>query len=120
MRPSRPSLPSSLSLQSGLSGHERRILDVADGCADLAFFTDELRCPVRVSDLAAALIALAGIGIIDLLPNRGAIVRAVTGRDIREICQVRRVLECQATRSACGRIDLKELHAVADQLRACL
>ena len=34
-------------------------LDVADGRADLAFFTDELRCPVRVADLAEALLALA-------------------------------------------------------------
>lgn len=42
-----------------LSGHERRILEVADGSADFAFFTDELRCPVRVSDLARALLALA-------------------------------------------------------------
>ena len=42
-----------------LSGHERRILDVVDGRADLAFFTDELRCPVRVGDLARALLALA-------------------------------------------------------------
>ncbi len=42
-----------------LSGHERRILDVVDGRADLAFFTDELRCPVRVGDLAQALLALA-------------------------------------------------------------
>ncbi|HKV67261.1 MAG TPA: SDR family oxidoreductase [Gaiellales bacterium] len=45
----------------GLSGHERRILDVVDGRADLAFFTDELRCPVHVSDLARALLALAAI-----------------------------------------------------------
>jgi dTDP-4-dehydrorhamnose reductase len=43
----------------GLSGHERRILDVADGRADLAFFTDELRCPVHVADLADALLELA-------------------------------------------------------------
>jgi dTDP-4-dehydrorhamnose reductase len=42
-----------------LSGHERRILEVADGHADLAFFTDELRCPVRVADLADALLAVA-------------------------------------------------------------
>jgi dTDP-4-dehydrorhamnose reductase len=42
----------------GLSGHERRILDVADGRADLAFFTDELRCPVHVADLAGALLEL--------------------------------------------------------------
>jgi dTDP-4-dehydrorhamnose reductase len=41
-----------------LSGHERRILEVADGAADVAFFTDELRCPVRVADLAGALLAL--------------------------------------------------------------
>ncbi len=42
-----------------LSGHERRILAVADGGADLAFFTDELRCPVRAGDLADALLRLA-------------------------------------------------------------
>jgi dTDP-4-dehydrorhamnose reductase len=41
-----------------LSSHEHRILEVADGHADLAFFTDELRCPVRVGDLARALLAL--------------------------------------------------------------
>ncbi|HEY3766677.1 MAG TPA: SDR family oxidoreductase [Gaiellales bacterium] len=41
------------------SGHERRILAVADGEADLAFFTDELRCPVRAGDLAGALLRLA-------------------------------------------------------------
>lgn len=41
-----------------LSGHERRVLDVVDGHADLAFFTDELRCPVQVGDLARALLAL--------------------------------------------------------------
>jgi dTDP-4-dehydrorhamnose reductase len=45
---------------AGLSGHERRILDVVDGRADLAFFTDELRCPVHVTDLADALLDLAG------------------------------------------------------------
>jgi dTDP-4-dehydrorhamnose reductase len=43
----------------GLSGHERRILDVVDGRADLAFFTNELRCPVLVTDLAEALLLLA-------------------------------------------------------------
>ena len=42
-----------------LSGHERRILDVVDGRTALAFFTDELRCPVHVADLARAVLALA-------------------------------------------------------------
>ena len=41
-----------------------------------------------------------GIGIIDLLPNRGAVVRRVTISEVREVCQVRRVLECEAARRA--------------------
>jgi DNA-binding GntR family transcriptional regulator len=81
--------------------------------------TQELaqRFGVSHTPIREALIALAGVGIIDLLPNRGAIVRRVTPREVREVCQVRRVLECEATRSACGRIDLAELHALADALR---
>jgi DNA-binding GntR family transcriptional regulator len=75
------------------------------------------RFGVSHTPIREALITLAGIGIVDLLPNRGALVRPVTGRDVREICQVRRVLECQATRSACGRIDLNELAGIAEQLR---
>jgi dTDP-4-dehydrorhamnose reductase len=39
--------------------HEQLVLDAADGRADLAFFRDELRCPVVVGDLAAALLELA-------------------------------------------------------------
>lgn len=81
--------------------------------------TQELAARFGVSHtpIREALIALAGVGIIDLLPNRGARVRRVTPHEVREICQVRRALECEATRSACGRIDLAELHALAADLR---
>jgi DNA-binding GntR family transcriptional regulator len=81
--------------------------------------TQELadRFGVSHTPIREALVALAGIGIIDLLPNRGAVVRPVTPRDVWEICQVRRALECEATRRACGRIDLAELHSLADDLR---
>ena len=75
------------------------------------------RFGVSHTPVREALIAMAGIGVIDLVPNRGAIVRAVTARDVREICQVRRALECEATRTACGRIDLGALHALAGDLR---
>jgi DNA-binding GntR family transcriptional regulator len=68
---------------------------------------------VSHTPIREALIALAGMGIIDLLPNRGAVVRRVTARDVREICQVRRVLECEATRSACGRADVGALGELA-------
>jgi DNA-binding GntR family transcriptional regulator len=81
--------------------------------------TQELakRFGVSPTPIREALITLAGIGIIDLLPNRGAIVRRVTPHEVREVCQVRRVLECEATRSACGRIDLAQLHSLAADLR---
>jgi DNA-binding GntR family transcriptional regulator len=81
--------------------------------------TQELaeRFGVSHTPIREALITLAGIGIIDLLPNRGAIVRRVTPHEVREVCQVRRALECEAARSACGRIDLAELHALAEDLR---
>jgi DNA-binding GntR family transcriptional regulator len=81
--------------------------------------TQELaeRFGVSPTPIREALITLAGVGIIDLLPNRGAIVRRVTPHEVREVCQVRRVLECEATRSACGRIDLAELHALANDLK---
>jgi dTDP-4-dehydrorhamnose reductase len=42
-----------------LGVHEQLILDAADGRVDLAFFRDELRCPVVIGDLAAALLELA-------------------------------------------------------------
>jgi DNA-binding GntR family transcriptional regulator len=81
--------------------------------------TQELadRFAVSHTPIREALIALAGIGIVDLLPNRGAIVRKVTAQDVREVCQVRRALECEATRSACGRIDLAQLHELANDLK---
>ena len=78
-----------------LSRHERMILDVADGRADLAFFTDELRCPVHVSDLARALLALAGIDHAGPLHLAGAdgvsrfelacLVAAANGRELARL-----------------------------------
>ncbi|HMC63730.1 MAG TPA: GntR family transcriptional regulator [Gemmataceae bacterium] len=81
--------------------------------------TQELaeRFGVSHTPIREALISLAGIGIIDLWPNRGAIVRRVTANEVREVCQVRRVLECEATRSACGRIDLGDLHTLGADLK---
>jgi DNA-binding GntR family transcriptional regulator len=84
--------------------------------------TQELaeRFGVSHTPIREALITLAGIGIIDLLPNRGAVVRRVTAEEVREVCQVRRVLECEATRSACGRVEPDKLHAVAAELRGLM
>ncbi len=64
-----------------------------------------------------AMITLAGIGIVDLVPNRGAVVRSVSEKDVQEICQVRKVLECEAVRLSCGQIPLAALHEISDALK---
>lgn len=78
------------------------------------------RFGVSHTPIREALITLAGIGIIDLVPNRGAVVRHVTPKDVTEICQVRRALECEAVQSACGRIGLGELDELARGFRRLL
>jgi dTDP-4-dehydrorhamnose reductase len=54
------------------SDHERLALAAADGEADVAFFTDELRCPVHVGDLAAALLELVETDLAGPLHVAGA------------------------------------------------
>jgi DNA-binding GntR family transcriptional regulator len=81
--------------------------------------TQELadRFGVSHTPIREALITLAGMGVIDLQPNRGAIVRRVSAREVREVCHVRKALECEATRSACGRIAQSDLLTLAEDLR---
>ncbi|WP_216590279.1 SDR family oxidoreductase [Streptomyces brasiliscabiei] len=49
----------SLILGHGRSGHERIVHDLAAGTRDGVLFTDDIRCPVHVEDLAAALWEIA-------------------------------------------------------------
>jgi dTDP-4-dehydrorhamnose reductase len=53
------------------SRHERLALDVAAGRAELAFFVDEIRCPVQVGDLAGALLELAAHEVSGVLHVAG-------------------------------------------------
>lgn len=75
------------------------------------------RFGVSQSPIREALVTLEGIGIVDIEVNRGAVVRRVTEADVREVCQVRRALECTAVRLACGRIELAELEELASAFR---
>lgn len=77
----------------------------------------EKQFKTSATPIREALAELAGIGIIELLPNRGATVREMTRRDIREISQVRRALECEAVRLAVGRIDPRQLASLKKDLR---
>ncbi len=75
------------------------------------------RFQVSSTPIREALVQLEGVGIIDFVPNSGAVVRQVKTSDVKEVCQVRRALECEATRRACGRIALAELHELAAAFR---
>lgn len=81
--------------------------------------TQELaeRYAVSHTPIREALIALAGIGIITLSPNRGAVVKQVGAKEVREVCQVRKALECEAVRLACGRIAPTELQSLSIELK---
>ncbi len=75
------------------------------------------RYRVSSTPIREALVQLEGTGIVDFSPNCGAVVRRLTNVDVEEVCQVRRALECEATRSACGRFDFSQLHSLADSFR---
>jgi DNA-binding GntR family transcriptional regulator len=53
------------------------------------------RTPIR-----EALFILQGEGLVELRPNRGAVVRTITSRDIEQIYALRAVLESHAARTA--------------------
>ncbi|HEX5741484.1 MAG TPA: sugar nucleotide-binding protein [Pilimelia sp.] len=63
----------SLIIGDGDSTHERKVHALAAGAAPGVLFTDDVRCPVHVADLAAALLELAG--------SRHAGVHHVAGAD---------------------------------------
>jgi len=73
------------------SVHEQAVLDAVDGAVDMAFFTDEIRCPIAVGDLAEAFLELAGLQRSGPLHLAGAdavsryelaqLVAAANGRD---------------------------------------
>lgn len=52
--------------------HEQLVLDALAGQADIAFYTDELRCPITVGDLAAALLEVAPTDRVGRLHIAGA------------------------------------------------
>jgi DNA-binding GntR family transcriptional regulator len=76
------------------------------------------RYGVSQTPIREALITLAGIGVVDLLPNRGAVVRHVSVQEVKEVCQVRRVLEVEATRSAAPRIDTAAVTEMIHEMEA--
>lgn len=86
--------------------------------------------PLRVMKLAArfgtsstptreALLELETLGVVEFVHNRGARVGPFGSRELREVFDLRGILETEAARSACGQIEtesLKRLQAVTEHL----
>jgi DNA-binding GntR family transcriptional regulator len=67
------------------------------------------RTPIR-----EALFILQGEGLVDLIPNRGATVRAITAGDIAQIYALRAVLEAHAARVAAENRTERQLEELED------
>lgn len=59
---------------------------------------------VSATPVREALVELASIGVVEMQANRGAVCVPFGPRELREIYDLRRILEVEATRLACGRI----------------
>jgi DNA-binding GntR family transcriptional regulator len=73
------------------------------------------RTPVR-----EALGELAALGLITLKPNHGAIVAPFGPQQLREVYQIRRVLEAEAARHASEYVDLGALKRIRERTQQLL
>jgi len=96
-----------------LAGLRRYLIE--GSLPDGARIPERLLCEtmgVSRTPLREALKVLASEGLVELLPNRGARVRAFTENDIRELFEVMGGLEALAGRLACQNITDAEIAAV--------
>ena len=74
------------------------------------------KTPVR-----EAFVQLQGLGLVDVLPQRGCLVFSPTVDQVRNLCEVRMVLECEAMRFAmerAGEATIKALKKLFDCMEA--
>jgi len=67
-------------------------------------------CEVSVTPVREALVELAGVGVIELQPNRGAEVRPFGPQQLCEMLHLRRILETEAVRGCVGHFTPAELN----------
>jgi DNA-binding GntR family transcriptional regulator len=73
---------------------------------------------VSRTPLRAALNTLNHQGLVRIIPKKGAFVRVLTPKDIREIYEVREALEGFAISEVAGRLESKELRFLVGQVRS--
>jgi DNA-binding GntR family transcriptional regulator len=76
------------------------------------------RFGISRTPLREALKVLASEGLLELLPNRGARVSTLTGKDIEELFEVLGVLEALSGELACARMDEDGIRSIRAQHEA--
>jgi DNA-binding GntR family transcriptional regulator len=71
---------------------------------------------VSATPVREALIELATFGFVELMPNRGAVCREFGPAELRDIFQVRRILEAEATFDVCSHLPVEQLKALRKRL----
>jgi DNA-binding GntR family transcriptional regulator len=72
---------------------------------------------VSATPIREALLELEAIGVVQFVHNRGAVVKPFGVQQVREIYHVRRILEVEAVRCACGRAPLQDLQDLKRDLQ---
>ncbi len=67
---------------------------------------------VSATPVREALLEMESFGMVEFLHNRGAVVKPWGRRQVREVFHLRRILEAEATRCACGKIDTEALQKI--------
>jgi dTDP-4-dehydrorhamnose reductase len=97
------------------STHEAAAIEAADGARQMTFFTDEVRCPIAVGDLAAAILELAIADVAGPLHVAG--VDALTRLEFARLVAARHGRDPEALRGGPGGPD-RPKHIVLDSSRA--
>jgi DNA-binding GntR family transcriptional regulator len=72
---------------------------------------------VSATPIREALVELEGIGLVRFSHNRGAVVKPFGRQQLQEIYHLRRILESEAVRCACGRIPRDGLTSLKGEMR---
>ena len=75
---------------------------------------------VSATPIREALVELEGIGLVQFSHNRGTVIKPFGPQQLRDIYHLRRVLESEAARCACGRIPCDDLKSLRREIRQLL
>lgn len=73
---------------------------------------------VSSTPVREAIVELSGIGVVEIFPNRGAVVSPFGIHEIREIYHVRRILEVESARCACECLNLQEIELLYTETKS--